>query len=1005
MEIEAGGGTLEQAPAGGKFAGAEDAGLDDEIVEVGAAVFYQAIEFRVPMEAGRKAAGLGDDLLVTLVAGPLEVQGLKLLEEGVAIANGGVVDMEFLLDAGGAFAERGESIEGGLDGAGIAPEVGGEGLALEDGSGGGGLPADETAGGEVEPDTAIGHADFQSSDAVAVGLSPDEAEAFQLAMSGGFAGGRGGHDSAYGRSRRLRVVHDDIQPLRGEAEMCRNAPGELAIDLDGDVVVGAGDAEFPGVEVVEVIEVGVQAGDDAGEVADEIEVALALCDDDVEETVVEAGIFEDLERGAVVAPIPDEDEGTFAGDAICLDEQAWRLLRGDLRGIEDVAERAEAFLELGSRGLDDAGIEADAGELDEVLVVRHGEIDGASVAGLDDVPRLLEVAGDADLGGEDIHGADGEDAEGGFAAGETIYHLIYGAIAPGGHDDSIASLGGFVGDAASIARAAGGLYASRREGTDAVPGEAGAFAAGGGIDDDDNVVHGWSSPLEVGGNPRFSVAEEPPSFRGVKRLSKVILISSCTVLGLAALALGGLWSYVHSDGARGKVEEAIGKALKVPVKFGKMSVELPGHVKVEGISTVDKGGVGVPSITATALHATFALRPLLSRNIELSDVVLDQPVFDWPQNAEGKWVWPGKEKKVEVKVATEPKAPKPAVEPEKKTTVIVRGVKLKEGTITLRDEKQMPVFTATAVMADFDEVSGEQLLGQLSAAKLVWNSTYVFEEFRTAVRYAHDSLELTKLAGTLFGGSVHGEYQMNTSAEGQPFKTHIELSKVDLNAVAVASGWKDGEVTGWVTGQASLTGQTDRLARLEGPGSVSVEGGHFKKLEFLDAIASFLNLQELVNLHPKVTTAEFKLRDEKAFVDSLVIATDNLRIESKGVAKFDGKLALDSRLILTPKYAENLPEIARGGLVKQDDGSYGLDFKVSGKTDKPKTDLAEKLMGGKVQDKVSELLGSFFGTKPEKKPDDKDKKPKKEKGGEKSETDKAEPTPIPTENKTTETKL
>jgi hypothetical protein len=74
--------------------------------------------------------------------------------------------------------------------------------------------------------------------------------------------------------------------------------------------------------------------------------------------------------------------------------------------------------------------------------------------------------------------------------------------------------------------------------------------------------------------------------------------------------------------------------------------------------------------------------------------------------------------------------------------------------------------------------------------------------------------------------------------------------------------------------------------------------------------------------------------------------------------------------------AQTLPSNA---LTKLDDGRYSLDFKISGKASKPKTDLAEKLIGGRVQDKVIDLLGGLFGTKSGKKNEDKQEKKESEK--------------------------
>lgn len=476
----------------------------------------------------------------------------------------------------------------------------------------------------------------------------------------------------------------------------------------------------------------------------------------------------------------------------------------------------------------------------------------------------------------------------------------------------------------------------------------------------------------------------------MKRLSKVILIVLGTLVVLAALAVGGLLAYVQGDRGRAELEAALGRALKVPVKFRKVAIELPSRLRVEGITTEETGSASQPKITAGELHGSLALQPLLSGDLEIRDVVLEQPSFDWPQNAEGRWVWPSPEKVA--KESKEPKPDEPKVEKpkaptvtERKERVLIRGVKVHRGAITLRNAQGQPELVAMELNADFSEINEEQLRGVLSASRLVWGEKFAVENLHAALSYTNGVLLLDGIEAEGFNGTLKGRYEMDTRKEGQPFKTHLELRRVDLNALTTTAGWGDGDLSGRLNGEVDLVGRTDQLARLEGPGKLAIEDGRFRTPEFFGVIADVLQLSELANLRPKEATAEFKLRDEKVFVEKMVVATDNLQLGAHGVARFDGKLALDSQLIVTDRIARTLPEFARGSFTKLEDGRMGLDFKISGKTDKPKTDLAEKLLGGKVQDKVSDLLGSLFGNKPSKKPDDK---------AERKEAGKNEPKPL-----------
>ncbi|MEQ1859392.1 MAG: AsmA-like C-terminal region-containing protein [Chthoniobacteraceae bacterium] len=450
----------------------------------------------------------------------------------------------------------------------------------------------------------------------------------------------------------------------------------------------------------------------------------------------------------------------------------------------------------------------------------------------------------------------------------------------------------------------------------------------------------------------------------MKRLSKVILISLAALLLLSVLGLVVLRAYVQGEGGRAQLEQALGKALKLPVNFQSVVIHWPSKLRVEGITTPDGDGAGQPTIKASALEGTLALRPLLSGEFVVRDITLEQPTFDWPQDAEGRWTWPSPEKPTTEKPLTE-EASKPKDKSQsRKASVLVQGVKVVRGNVVLSNSRREPVITATDVTLDFARIDAGQIAGTVAAAQLVWGGRYAFEGFRTNLSYGNDTLLLDELTATSFGGAIHGRYEMDTRADGQPFKARVEVRSVNLDALAGVGGWGDGEVAGRLSGEADVTGRTDQIARLEGPGHVRIEGGHFKQLEVFESIAQLLDLGELANFQPRETRADFTLRDEKVFIDPLVLTTENLRIAASGVSRFDGKLALDARLSVSERVAKTLPEIAVGSFTKLEDGQYGLDFKISGKNDKPKTDLPEKLIGKNVKGKLQDLIGNFFGGAP-----------------------------------------
>lgn len=224
---------------------------------------------------------------------------------------------------------------------------------------------------------------------------------------------------------------------RKDVKVDGDVSGEFAVDFDGDGL-GAADGEAGGLEVFDVLGVGVAAHERGADIAGEAPVAGGFEEEDVEFAVVQECIAEEGEGAAIAAAVADEGEGASVGAFRGLEFEERAGAAGELGGGEEVGERAEAVFAFGGGGFDDLCIDADAGELDEVVLVGASEVDLAGVAVADDLPRGLEVARDAEFVGEDVHGADGEDAEGGTGEVEAVDDVVDAAVATGGDDGAVA---------------------------------------------------------------------------------------------------------------------------------------------------------------------------------------------------------------------------------------------------------------------------------------------------------------------------------------------------------------------------------------------------------------------------------------------------------------------------------------------------------------------------------------------------------------------------------------
>lgn len=502
----------------------------------------------------------------------------------------------------------------------------------------------------------------------------------------------------------------------------------------------------------------------------------------------------------------------------------------------------------------------------------------------------------------------------------------------------------------------------------------------------------------------------------MKAVSKGILWSLGALVALAIAGLVALNLYLQSPTAQAQIQEAIGDALGTPIEITNTHLTPWSDLRINGIRVPAAEGSSGTFAEAPSFTAKYRLLPLFSKQLVVTRMTLDAPKLAWRQNSEGRWVWPGSQKEEDPSEPREPKAKKKKkrrgerLEGKSKSgfEVLIEGLEVQNGTVDLQDAEGRPILTASEVNIDFSRLAAHDISGTLRIGKLAW-SALRFEEMTTPFQIAEGTLDLSEIESQLAGGQVRGSFQMQIEDEELPMEMKLSLEGVDLNKIAAEAGWSDGSVSGRLRGSVDLKGSAKKIARAEGRGRLELEHGHFQQLEIFQTIGQVLAIDELTNLQLSEATADFRIADEKAFIEPLTLATPDLRLTGKGVARFDSKLSLDARLAVSEKLAKRLPGFVRDSFSDADaEKMRAIDFKVGGKITGPKTDLAEKLVGKKVGQEVQDLLSGLFGVKKkkeekkdekkdEKKKDDRKDKAQEEKKKDAEKTDK-EPEPAVGEN-------
>jgi hypothetical protein len=499
---------------------------------------------------------------------------------------------------------------------------------------------------------------------------------------------------------------------------------------------------------------------------------------------------------------------------------------------------------------------------------------------------------------------------------------------------------------------------------------------------------------------------------GVKKVSKAILIGLAILVALGVAIVVGLNLYIQSPGSQARIQEELSKSLRLPLKLTNVSVSPFGNLHITGI-TIPNGGANF--LEATSFNAHYRLLPLLQGRLEITEMSVENPKIIWVQTADKKWKLPApeqakeasaeeanqklvKEEKKGESVSSQPeekKSPeeiqKVAAEKKSKFVVVVGRFDVKGGDVELFDNENKHLAVFTDVNMTYTSLTPDHIEGTATIGKLVYADGATFENVSTPFSFAGGAFNLSQIDTTFAGGKLQGKYHTHNEGDHSPFKIALNFTRVDLDQVGRQWGTDPGQMLGTLSGQVEIHGDYQRNNRYDGVGRLDIRDAQFHQLDLFQNIGQVIGLKELSDLRVRDGHSDLRLSGEKVYVDSLTLNTADLQLTAHGMARLDKRLNLDAQLSVEDAVARHLPAMIHDSFTPIEGGRRAIDFVINGTTDKPKTNLLNKLIGQKIDNQFGNVLNSIFGEK--KQENDKARKEDKE---EKKNKDKEAPgTPAP----------
>lgn len=469
----------------------------------------------------------------------------------------------------------------------------------------------------------------------------------------------------------------------------------------------------------------------------------------------------------------------------------------------------------------------------------------------------------------------------------------------------------------------------------------------------------------------------------MKKHSKAILLGLGALLVVIVFGSLCLHGYIQSARSQERIQTQLSEALGMPLKLTNTSFSPWSGVRITGL-TIPQGNTNF--LEAGSFTASYRLLPLLIGKFTIPEISVDAPKLVWKQDAKGNWRLPKlAASSTAAESATQP-PPKPASAHQEGGPVLdISRLQVKGGAVQLFDKDGKCTLACTGVNVNCTTVTATKIEGIAEIAHLVWAESLVLEKVRTPFLWNAGELTLPELTATLAGGPLRGKFKGQPRTDKGPFEASFTFDQADLDRMATNAGWKPGQASGIGSGQLTVQGDLDDLDRATGPGQFQIRDGRFKQLEFFQIIGKVLDIRELSDLRLKEGSGEIRLGDKKVHIEKMTLSALNLQLGAKGAVGFDQKVELAAQLGLEEELLKQLPELLRESFGKSVNGQRSLGFRITGTTDKLRTNLLDQLIGQKVGRQFDDLLTGLFSPK-----DKDDEKKKKEEEDRKKEEKKEE---------------
>jgi hypothetical protein len=475
----------------------------------------------------------------------------------------------------------------------------------------------------------------------------------------------------------------------------------------------------------------------------------------------------------------------------------------------------------------------------------------------------------------------------------------------------------------------------------------------------------------------------------VKRFAKIILAAIAGVAALLVLVLIGINLYLQSGDVQNRIRLATEQAIGMPVTVKSTFYTPWSGLTLSGLSLPDPTITGQTLADAPEFSVQFEFLPLLSRHFVISEVSLDEPHLTLRQTEDRQWVLaPPRHRRprpvTEVPAeAAQPAPAQPSSAPRVRApeyTVELKNFYIRNGHAEIIDYRGQPLARVNGLNVDGSVGANGAVRGSVWIEDMEFGGQIYPNRLRAEFAFQDDHLAVTDVKCAIADGKVRAEFHMVMPRNGLPeFQLKSEVQEVSVPTLIAEAHGNDAGASGKLVGHFNLRGNPLDVSTLTGGGEFSLDSAQLRPLGFIQQLGAILRIDELQTFSLQQALLRFELRDERFWITDLTLRTDNLIITGTGPIRFNGKMNLKGRFMVNEKIQRQLGGLLPDNFTPSEDANYKqVAFNVTGRLDRPNTDLIEKVTGTDFRSMGGLIKGLFRMPKPAKTPEASPSSPAKE---------------------------